>query len=146
MNMPRIHKSIEIKAPVKNVFSYLEEPRNDPEWMTGIREVKDILGSGVGKHFKWIYKMAGLPLPLKGETEFIEDIPDKLIVIETKGSIESIWRFSLETHKDMTVLDVDIDYKISLPVLGKLAEKVLLKRNEREAGMNLMNIKERLEH
>jgi hypothetical protein len=29
--------------------------------------------------------------------------------------------------------------------LGKLAEKVLLKRNERETEMGLMNIKEKLE-
>ena len=40
---------------------------------------------------------------------------------------------------------IDIDYKVPIPVLGRLAEKVLAKRNERETDMNLMNLKERLE-
>jgi len=46
----------------------------------------------------------------------------------------------------VTVLNLDIDYKIPVPVLGKLAEKVLMKRNERETEMGLANIKEKLEN
>jgi hypothetical protein len=40
---------------------------------------------------------------------------------------------------------MDIDYTIPVPVLGKLAENLVFKRNQREAAMSLENIKERLE-
>ena len=40
---------------------------------------------------------------------------------------------------------VNVDYTIPVPVLGKLAEKLVLKRNERESDMNAQNIKEQME-
>ncbi len=141
--MARIHKSVEIKAPVKEVYAYIDDPEKNPEWMASMIEVSNVTGSGVGKHFDWTYKMAGIRL--RGESTFTEDVPEKRIVAETKGGAESTWVYTFEQRKDITVLDLDIDYKIPVPVLGKLAEKVLLKRNERETDLNLMNIKEKLE-
>jgi hypothetical protein len=38
-----------------------------------------------------------------------------------------------------------VEYTIPIPVLGKLAERLVLKRNEREASMWLENVKERME-
>jgi uncharacterized membrane protein len=88
--------------------------------------------------------MAGIKL--NGESTFKEDIPEKQIVVESKGGVESTWVFNLEHRNNVTVLNLDIDYKIPVPVLGKLAEKVLMKRNERETEMGLANIKEKLEN
>lgn len=141
--MPRIHKSVEIKAPVKEVYDYLMDPEKELEWLTSIMEVKDVTGAGVGKHFKWTYKMAGFRL--NGESTFTEDVPEKKIKVESKGGVESTWNWKLDQRKDITVLDLDLDYRIPVPVLGKLAENVLLKRNEHEADLALTNIKERLE-
>lgn len=141
--MPRIHKSIDIKAPVKKVFSYVEDPKNEPEWMTSLVDVKDVKGSGAGTHYNWTYKMAGLHF--HGEAERVEDIQAKKIVDRTKGGIESTWTYSFDPHGDATTMNLDIDYSIPVPVLGKLAEKVLLRHNEREAEQDLINIKEKLE-
>jgi uncharacterized membrane protein len=141
--MPRIHKHIEIKAPVREVFSYIENPKNDPDWMPSMIEVMDIHGSGAGTNFKWSWKMAGFRF--EGESTFVEDIPDKELVVKSKGGIEATWTFKVEPRKDATSLDVDIDYSVPIPVLGKLAEKLLMKRNEREADLGLLNLKERLE-
>jgi uncharacterized membrane protein len=143
--MARIHKSVEIKAPVKEVYDYLEDPEKEPEWLTSLMDVKDVTGSGTGKHFKWTYKMAGIRF--NGESTFVKDIPEKQIVVESKGGIDSKWNwtFNSEPSKGITVLDLDLDYTIPVPVLGKLAEKVIMKRNERETDLNLMNIKEKLE-
>jgi hypothetical protein len=40
---------------------------------------------------------------------------------------------------------VEVDYTIPIPVLGKPAEQLVLKRNQREAVMWMKDIKERLE-
>lgn len=141
--MARVHKSIDIKAPVGKVFSYIENPELDPEWMTNMVEVRDVSGKGQGTRFNWTWNMAGMKL--KGESLNVEDIPDKRLVVKTTGGIESTWTFNFEPHENATTLDLDIDYKIPVPVLGKLAEKLVQKRNEREAETNLMNLKDRLE-
>ncbi len=141
--MPRVRKSIDIKAPISKVFSYLEDPHHAPEWIQGMVEVKDITGSGSGTHYKWTWKMAGIRL--NGQTDRTEDILNRRIVDQRKGAVESTWTYTFEPHAEMTHLDLDVDYRVSIPVVGKVAEKFLLKLNERQAEMDAQNLKHRLE-
>jgi uncharacterized membrane protein len=141
--MARVHKNIEINAPVEKVFSYIDDPRNDTEWITNMIEVNDVTGAGVGKHFNWVWNMAGLKF--KGESTYTEDVPNKRITFTSKGGIDAKWDFKFESKKNATILDLDIEYSIPVPVLGKLAEKMILKHNERDADMALGNLKDRLE-
>jgi uncharacterized protein YndB with AHSA1/START domain len=48
--MTTIHNSININAPVEEVFAYLADPMKIQEWMVGMTEVMDVTGSGVGQH------------------------------------------------------------------------------------------------
>jgi len=141
--MPRIDNSININAPVEKVFTYLADPTNIPEWMVGMTEVMDVTGSGVGLRYHWKYKMAGVPL--KGKSTRTEHVPNERLVVESKEGIPSTFTFAFAPHEGGTKLDMDVDYTIPIPVLGKLAEKLVLKRNQREMELNNQNIKERLE-
>jgi uncharacterized protein YndB with AHSA1/START domain len=141
--MTTIHNSININAPVEKVFTYLADPMNIQEWMVGMTEVMDVTGSGVGQHYHWKYKMAGVPL--HGETTVTEQVPNEREVTKSKGGITSTFTFTFAPHEGGTKLDMDVDYTIPVPVLGKLAEKLVLKRNQREMELNNQNIKERLE-
>ena len=67
------------------------------------------------------------------------------MVIESKGGVTATLAFTFTPNEGGTTLDVEIDYTIPVPVLGKLAEKLVLKRNQREAEMGMANLKERLE-
>ena len=141
--MPRVHKAIDIKAPVEKVFAYLDDPRNSPEWIHSMIDVKNVKGSGRGTHYDWTWKMAGVKL--KGESDHTEEIPNEKIVVKGKGAIESTWTFKFKPHGEITHLDMDIDYKIPIPVVGKVAEKLVLKQNEREAEIDAQNLKDRME-
>lgn len=141
--MATIKRNITIKADVEKVYDYLIDPSNQPEWMPGMIEVNDITGSSVGDRFKWTYKMAGIML--KGETTITKIVPNERIVTDSKGGVKSTFDFNLESRDEETSLKLTIDYTVPVPVLGKLAEKVILKRNEREADLAMENIKERLE-
>ena len=141
--MAKVERSIKINAPVEKVFDYLDDPMTQLEWVPSSIEVKDVSGSGVGKHFKWTYKMAGILL--KGETTTIEYIPNERIVTQSKGGATSTWIFNFEAHNGETMVELTIEYTIPVPVLGKLAEKIVLKRNEREADLAMVNIKEKME-
>jgi carbon monoxide dehydrogenase subunit G len=125
------------------VFEYLDDPMNDLEWLPGVTETTDVTGSGVGKRHRWKYKMVGVPL--SGETVVVEHVPNQRQVIKSSGSTESTWTFIYEPTEDGTMLDLTIDYTIPVPVLGKLAEKLVHGRNEREMDLAMENIRERLE-
>jgi uncharacterized membrane protein len=141
--MAKVERSITINAPVEKVFNYLADPMAQIEWLPSMMDVKDVSGSGVGQHFRWTYKMAGVLL--KGETTVTEHIPNERRVTQSKGGVTSTWIVNLETHDGGTMMELDIEYTIPVPVIGKLAEKIVLKRNEREADLAMSNIKENME-
>jgi uncharacterized protein YndB with AHSA1/START domain len=141
--MPIVNSSTNISAPVEKVFAYVTDPTNLGEWMVGITEVKDVTGSGVGQHHHWTYKMVGVPL--HGETTISECVPNERWVTNSKGGVTSIFTFTFAPHEGGTKLNVDIDYTIPIPVLGKLAEQLVLKRNQRDMDVSLENIKDTME-
>lgn len=141
--MPTINNSTNINAPVEKVFAYIADPMNSTEWMVSLTEVSDVTGAGVGQHWHWKYKMMGVPL--HGETTVTEVVPNERFGFEGKGGITSTFTWTFAPHEGGTKLGLEIDYTIPVPVLGKLAEKLVLKRNERESATNVQNIKERME-
>lgn len=141
--MPKLNNSINISAPVDKVFAYISDPMSALEWFIGTTEVTDVTGSGAGQHYRWKYTMIGVPF--EGETTVTEHVPNKRLVSENKGGITSTFAFTFAPYETGTKLDLEIDYTIPVPVLGKLAEKLVLKRNQREAAASMENIKERLE-
>ncbi|MGB5813202.1 MAG: SRPBCC family protein [Polyangiales bacterium] len=142
--MHTLHKSVLIQAPATQVFEYIDDPLTNPEWVVGLTEVTDTSGTGKGRRHRWKYKMVGIPF--SGETVVTEHEPGKRLVLAAKGAGgESNWTFVLEEGEGETTLDVTVDYTIPVPVLGKFAEKFILKRNEREFELGLENIRERLE-
>jgi uncharacterized membrane protein len=141
--MARIEKTVTIKVPVDKAFSYITSPMNQLEWMPSITDVRDVSGLGKGQRFDWTYKMMGMHL--KGQTEVTEFVANQRFVLKTTGGIAStwIWTFMAETNK--TQLKLLIEYTVPMPVLGKIAELLVLRQNEREADLAMTNIKARLE-
>ena len=50
-----------------------------------------------------------------------------------------VWDF--QTGNGGTQIDLDINYEVPVPLLGKLAEKVIVKMNDNEIDTMLANIK-----
>jgi len=141
--MESIKTQADIAAPVERVFAYLEDPRNDTEWLPSLLEVRNITGSGEGQRHEWTYRMAGLKLD--GESTIVEHVPHERLVMKTKGGAESTWTVQLTPSSLGTRLDLTVDYTVPLPVLGKIAEKVIVRRNAREIEMAAQNIKDQCE-
>lgn len=143
--MPKIERSITINVPVKKVFDYIADPKLTPEWLPGMVEIKDInlAEEVVGSTCNWVYKMAGMTFKGKNITD--EFVQDKKIVIRSEGSIKTLWNWNFEPHDDGTKINLSIEYTIPMPILGRLAEAMVLKQNEREADLALANIKAKME-
>ena len=143
--MPKIERSVTINAPVKKIFDYIADPKLQVEWLPGMIEVKDIKSTKgvVGSTYKFSYKVAGMRF--EGEDIVEEYIPNKKMVTRSKGGIESSWTWNFEPYNDGTKVEVIVEYKVPIPVLGKIAEALVLKQNQREADHALANIKDKME-
>ncbi len=142
--MATVERSITINAPVEKVFGYVGEPTNLLEIWPSLVEAKDVQRLPTGGHrFRWVYKMAGVRLA--GTSEDAEYVANQRIVAKTTGGIGSTvtWRFQPEGSG--TKVSVEADYSVPVPVLGKLAEALVVRQNEREAELVLANLKARLE-
>ncbi|MEE9399746.1 MAG: SRPBCC family protein [Dehalococcoidales bacterium] len=141
--MAKVNASITISTPVENVFAYIDETANGMEFIPSITDIRGIAGHGVGKRWGWTYKMMGLPL--KGEAKVIEHIPNQRYVINTTGGITSTWTWTFKDNTGETKLQLEVEYTIPVPILGKMAERLVMRRNQREAEFAMANLKEGLE-
>lgn len=143
--MKRLEKSVSIKAPIDKVFNYISDPTSAPEMMKSMLEVKDVdvKEGGVGTTFNWVYKMAGMKF--SGESVVTEYVANKKLVMQSKGGIKSTWDWTLEPKGDGTQVTLVVEYDVPVPVLGKLAEAMVLKQNEKDADQSMANLKKILE-
>ena len=143
--MAKIERSITIHVPVEKVFAYMDDPMSNPEWLPGMLEVKDVTVTEqkVGTHYRWVYKMAGLRF--EGESTITEHIPNERIVSQSKAGIASTWIWTFVPDDGGTKMNLVLEYTVPIPVLGKLAEALVLKQNQRNADVAMVNIKAKME-
>lgn len=113
------------------------------EWLPGLMAVYEVVGSGIGQQQELTSKMAGVRL--HGQAVVVEHVPNALSVQQTVGMVHSDFGYSVEPHEDGTLLTLEIKYTIPIPVLGKLAERLVVARNAREFELALTNIEETVE-
>ena len=138
--MIKVKKQIHIDAPVEKVFDFITTPENLPEiWPSMIKTENKKSSPKGGYNFDWEYKMAGVPL--RGHSKIIEFVPNERVVGENEGGIPAKLFWDYRADDGGMRLDLQIEYEVPMPVLGKLAEKVVRKINENELEVMLANLK-----
>jgi len=142
--MAKLEKSVTIKAPVEKVFDYVHDPKHFLEIWPSMVEVKDVHPSPIGgTNFSWTYKMAGMRF--EGTSEVIENVANQRTVTENKKGIPSKFTWTYKADTGGTKLNVEVEYTVPVPLLGKLAEAIIVKLNENEMDVLLANLKARME-
>ena len=141
--MATIKNSININAPVEKVFEDLT-PEHLPEVWPSLVEVNNIqeLPNG-GFSWDWVYKMAGMRFT--GSSEHTEVVPNERTVSLSTGGIDSTITWEYQPVDEGTKLTTTTEYKVPIPLLGKLAESIIVKMNENEAEVTLANLKAMME-
>lgn len=140
--MAKVEKEVTVKAPIEEVFRYISEPSNLPEFWPSLMEIKDVqsLPNG-GYTARWVYKMLGMRF--EGEGEYTKITPNHWIVIETKGGISSTITWTFRSKEDTTRVTLTIEYKVPVPLLGKLAEAIIVKMNDQEGDLMMAHLRTR---
>ena len=137
--MAKIERATTVNIPVERIFRYINEPSNWLEFWPSLIEITDLqsLPNG-GYSGTWVYKMAGMLF--KGKGEYTSVSPNKWLVIKTKGSIRSTMTWTFRSWGNKTRVFLTIEYKVPIPLLGKLAEAIIMKMNEKEADLIMHNL------
>ncbi|MFC1951589.1 SRPBCC family protein [Chloroflexota bacterium] len=127
---------------VEKIFNYLSPPNNFPEFWPSVVKVTDIqlLPNG-GYKARYVYKMAGMSF--KGIAECTEIVPNKSFVIVSKGGIGSVQTWTFRSKANQTKVTLTIDYKIPIPLLGKVTEAIVKEINKQELTLILSNLRSR---
>jgi carbon monoxide dehydrogenase subunit G len=136
--MATIERSFSVKAPPERVFAFLEDHANDPQWLPDLVDSRNFTGEGTGYQWEWTFKMAGFSF--NGTGQVLEHNPPRRHVVETRGGIVSTWDWTLEPEGDRTQISLRMEYTVPVAALGKIAEKLLLKQNEKAADEGVVNL------
>jgi len=148
-----VSKSIDIKTPVENVFTYFARPehvsdqiKNDKVSMTVIpMDIKE--GMGVGTTFRIISNFNGKHLEWDCETtEFVRN--EKISAKQIQGPFKK-WIITNEFKslgENLTKVTMTVDYKMPFGPLGSILDKAKFTKSA-EKGMEtaLYNVKGLLE-
>jgi uncharacterized membrane protein len=142
----RIDKEVTVSTSLERVFNYVSNPENWPEvWpsLMKLKNARELENGGYAADYE--YKMAGMRF--KGTGEFTEHIPNKWIVVRTRGGIKSTITITFRSVRknggEKTRVTLTIEYEVPIPLLGKLAEYIILKMNEQEADLVVVNLQAR---
>lgn len=142
--MLKLEKTVTIATPAERVFDYVNDPKSLLEIWPSLIEVKDVrtLPNG-GKHFAFVYKMAGFRF--EGVSETIEYARPDHLLIKTTGGAESTFDWKFAPSGKETRVTLIVTYTIPGALLGKLAEPFIARQNEHENELLLNSLKLRLE-
>ena len=87
--------------------------------------------------------MAGMHF--HGHAKPVEVKPNRLVVTHNDEGIPSTFRWTYEPKGAGTHLTVEVEYSLPTPIIGRIAEAVMAKMNERELEVLLANAKSTLE-
>ncbi|MFQ5439859.1 MAG: SRPBCC family protein [Nitrosopumilaceae archaeon] len=151
--MTVVSKSIDIKTPVENVFTYFARPehvsdqiKNDAVGMTVVpMDIKE--GMGVGTTFRVIGDFSGKRLEWDCETtEFIRN--EKITAKQFEGPFKR-WQITNEFKSlgdNLTKVTMTVDYEMPFGPLGSILDKAKFAKSA-EKGMEtaLFNVRGLLE-
>lgn len=99
-------KSFYVDAPVETVFDFIKDPNHQREVaLYDLHDVK-VTKEGVGTHFTWSFKVAGLRF--EGFEVFTEVVPNKHIAERSSVSMAGRWEYDFEPEGTGTRLTVTL--------------------------------------
>jgi hypothetical protein len=81
---------------------------------------------------------------LKGTT-ITEYVENKSVISKTEGGVKSTQIWTFEPENGGTKVTFEVEYTVPIPVIGKLAEAIVVKMNDHEGDVLLANLKSRME-
>lgn len=142
--MATLTRSIIIDAPVDRVFDFaLDISHLWKAQDVALMDV-DIKPEGVGTSARLYSHLLGFHL--EGGVEYIEVVPGQRIVAQAHWFAEKpMWTFTFEPADGGTKVTAEGEWDLSVPVVGKPIERMMVKEHEPFVEEMLANLKAQVE-
>ncbi len=144
--MAKLIRSIEIDAPVEQVFDFaLDVGKLWGSWpeeavVAEVKQTPDGVGSTATL---WTHFLA---IHMEGTVEYTEVVPNERIVAHVHFVAEKpTWVFTFEPVDGGTKLTAEGEWHVSVPAVGKSLEGMLAKEHETPIEQLLARVKARVE-
>ena len=144
--MPQVEQSIEIHAPVSDVFALVaHQPERMSEWWPPLEQHERVspAPTQVGSVSRYVYNVMGVRIP--GEQCITRFEENRCLIINTISGIDSAIRFDFtpkDDHADTTIVTIHHDYKMPGSVLGQLLNRTAIEdKNLRDLRDGLRRLK-----
>jgi uncharacterized membrane protein len=142
----RIEREAEIGRPVDDVWAFISDARNDPQWCSKVLSVEQVAGDGPGPDARYV--ATHRPVRLRGATELSMDVVEfqplrRLRWREEDGDATFDVTYELDPigDKRMRLRQIDeIDWK--LPRVGQAIGRITVGRH---IGQQLQTLKRLME-
>jgi coenzyme Q-binding protein COQ10 len=144
--MAHLKDSILIGAPPEKVHAFAADVRKWPIWFVGLGEAESVEGdNSPGTVVKQSYTFMGVHIPVT--TKVIENSVDadggRHWRAENEGSLAGWHSWNYLPREDGTLVEVEMEYAVPGSVLGKVADRLFVERNqERALRHTLENLKQ----
>ena len=142
--MAVLKKEIFIKAPVEEIFEFVADTPKLAEVWPSLRIVKswERDEQGLAK-FEFEYLMAGMTF--RGTNVDLEYVPNQKIVTQSTTGLDSTITWEFASQPDGTQVAFSAEYKVPIPLIGPMAENVIVSMNNMDIELLLSTLKRRLE-
>lgn len=146
--MPTVEKSVVIARPATEVWDYLMDAENWPNWDNTVVESRQITDGSVGVGTRWQGVTRVLGKHINWTAEFTEyDAPKK----STAKSVEGPLTFTLTTLCDAEEQGTRVTHRLESEsglggVFGRMADPIVTKAYGRSIQASLENLADLLDH
>jgi len=110
--MPSASNDILIDRPCNDVFAFLADPENDPQWRSGVLDLKRVSGNGVGARYAQGVKGPG-GRRVAADIEITELTPGETIAFRTvAGPIRPHGRYVLAPADGRTRVHFELEAEV----------------------------------
>ena len=136
--------STRIKRPVEDVFAYVSEPRNFPDWNTAVQAVRKTSGSESGAGSTYLMER---DLPTGRAVNELEVVaierPRKLVIKAIAGPTPFLYRYRFSAENDETVIELEAE--VELPRAAALLPQLARRAVKQGVDANFATLKQILE-
>jgi uncharacterized membrane protein len=142
--MERVEKFIEVNAPVRTIFSFINEPFNLMRIWPGMIEVTDLsrLNNG-GRNYRCVATLVGARILYI--TECIEFVTNQRIAYKLSGGLSGSIHWLFEAQNEATRVTLSLEYEIPRPLLKRHTQAAIIGANQHDIEKLLSNLKSVLE-